>query len=423
MQCKIQRCSFCTPQYSASVPTTSTQVLHSDYSVGGQPAYCLPTTGHSFEPTAHHHHHQQTDLNALVDSYAQFDDGSLMDYVFAQLEDTQLGDTSSNSIQGSGIGQGCGAPHIGQAAESAVAETNSKPNGSLWGLLLSAAAWYNPTGYLANTRPLLDASSTNTEAAPYKALERSPGIMSHNYARSLNYGIWFEDPQLECSFQDQITCQRRFGVWASWPALAGAILVGEASIKNFYPEDQNQLVAEPHQLLCAALVLGLISVFYCKVVWRKDVDSAYSFKVRCIGELSVYLASLRHLWFILNKCHWTEAGAQDWVFVTLILCQFMIVLPWMEISPISLVLCGCPLWSALILVPNVCMVFRLRVCAIALCMGVSSFVMYQNNREMFVTQVCMWACTICCLHALLMHAVVSSLCFTGEVTACAPSYS
>ena len=105
------------------------------------------------------------------------------------------------------------------------------------------------------------------------------------------------------------------------------------------------------------------------------------------GEVIVWVTSFRHLWFILSRCHWKVSGAEDLVIVTLVLCIYFVVLPWVEVSPFTMVLTSVPMWSALMLVPNVCMLFRLRVCIIGLYMGVMSFMMYRNNRESFVTQV------------------------------------
>ena len=104
------------------------------------------------------------------------------------------------------------------------------------------------------------------------------------------------------------------------------------------------------------------------------------------------MASCRHLWFIFSSCYWAEASAEDLVVIALILCARSIVLPWVEASPIGMVVTSVPLWGALIMVPNMSMVFRLRCCATAFFMMALGFVVYSNNREMYVTQVGIHMC-------------------------------
>merc|ERR1712086_165880 len=356
LESKIQRCTCCSTQQVCAGAPTFIQPTSSVQHFGStamyqavklesvmQPPESVFGFGSAGAQAAALHQEQPREwqwqaangaLNVVVDSYAQRQDGSLLDYAFAQLEGS-----SSGSFQGSGVGQGHGAP------QKASSKLDSEDN---------------------------------------------TGIMSHNYAKSLKYGVWFEDPELEQKFQEQMTCQRRIAVFASWPALAALMLSGEAAIKHFFPADANRLVLESHQLLCCALLFGFIFVFYCKVLWRDNMSHKSLAVAKFWGELIVCISSFRHLWFILSKFHWKEPEAedlQDLVIVTLVLCIYSALLPWVEVSPLSMVLISVPMWSALVLVPNVCLIFRLRVCIIGLYMGVMSFMMYRNNRELFVTQV------------------------------------
>ena len=142
-------------------------------------------------------------------------------------------------------------------------------------------------------------------------------------------------------------------------------------------------------LLCALsiLLLWTIEKIVRRLLWTKNINPGYLFKARYLGECWVLIASCRHLWFIFSSCYWAEASAEDWVVITLILCARSIVLPWVEVTPIGMVVTSVPLWGALIMVPNMSMVFRLRCCATAFFMMLMGFMVYSNNREMFVTQV------------------------------------
>merc|ERR1712166_1557273 len=271
----------------------------------------------------------------LVNGYSQYNEGytegSLIDFAFEQAQ--YLSDNSSGSQGGAGTGNASGAPQ----------------------------------------------SSADNECC-------TTGLVKHNYTRSLSYGFWFEDPELEQAFQEQVTVQRRLGVWAGWPALGATILFGEAYIKHTYPDDPNHLVMSSHQLLGYCAFVSLIFLFYWKLLWKKNLNPGYLFKARYLGECWVLIASLRHLWFIFSSCYWAEASAEEWVLIALILCARSVVLPWVEVSPVGMVVTSVPLWGALIMVPNMSMVFRLRCCATAFFMVVMGFLIYLNNRQMFVTQ-------------------------------------
>jgi len=277
--------------------------------------------------------------NAAVDCYALRQDGSLLDYAFSQLEDEP---SSSDSQFYSG--NGTGVSHI----ESETFETFELPADA-------------PT-------------------------ESCISLTKNNYVRSLDYGIWFADPELERSFQEQMTRQRRLGMFLAWGLLSLALNMGDVLVSDLgvalYPEIGQLQMLRNASMIPALAYLGRMHV------WSENFSESDLTRARYLGELWCYVGGLSSLWFIIHKCYFGgSAAAEDWVVICLKACARTIVFSWSELNPIGAALNVVPLWLALLFVPDVSSVFRFRVVLIGAFMGAVAIMIYRNNREMFVNQV------------------------------------
>ena len=109
--------------------------------------------------------------------------------------------------------------------------------------------------------------------------------------------------------------------------------------------------------------------------------------VALLGEVAFYITGLRHL-SMMNKFYAEEpAAVEDFTFVAFVLCTRTLVVAWGEIAPLRAAVSILPLWVAFLAQPHVSLVFRSRVSLCGLFFSWLAYVIYQNNREMFVTQV------------------------------------
>ena len=91
---------------------------------------------------------------------------------------------------------------------------------------------------------------------------------------------------------------------------------------------------------------------------------------------------------LINKFYAEEpATVEDYTVIAFVLCARTLVVAWAEISPIGATAFTLPLWVAFLAQPEMSLVFRSRVFVTASFCVWLAFVIYQNNREMFVTQV------------------------------------
>ena len=80
-------------------------------------------------------------------------------------------------------------------------------SGSLHSEAISASASLYLEAISASGSRYLDAGAGTGNASGAQLDDQRTGLINHNYARSLSYGFWFEDPELEQDFQEQVTSQ------------------------------------------------------------------------------------------------------------------------------------------------------------------------------------------------------------------------
>lgn len=335
MRYEVQRCGGMYPRNAEYPDQTSSvaQLLNLMQNAEAETMY-----GHHFHGSTNGQ--QLIPQNAAVDCYAMRQDGSLMDYAFSQLQEP----SPSDSVPYVGCGNGAGV-----------------------------------------------STFETTELSTDAPTESCISLTKNNYTRSLDYGIWFEDPEIEHSFQEQMTRQRRLGMFLAWGVLAVALNMGDVLVSGLFPDDLgvplHPEIGQLQMLRNAGMIAALVYLARVKV-WSENLSESDLNRARCVGELWCYVGGLSSLWFIIYKCYFSgAAAAEDWVAICLKNCARTIVFSWSELNPIGAALNVVPLWLALLFVPDVTLVFRFRVAVIGAFMGVVAIMIYRNNREMFVNQV------------------------------------
>ena len=80
-------------------------------------------------------------------------------------------------------------------------------------------------------------------------------------------------------------------------------------------------------------------------------------------------------------------GIENYTFVSFIMFFRVLVPAWAELCPIRAAVSTVPLWLAFLGQPHANLVFQYRLCGLGIFFAWLACVIYQNNREMFVTQV------------------------------------
>ena len=80
-------------------------------------------------------------------------------------------------------------------------------------------------------------------------------------------------------------------------------------------------------------------------------------------------------------------GIEDYMVATGLLFVRALVPAFTELSPIRVAVSTVPLWLAFLGQPHANLVFQSRLCGMGIFFALLTCVIYQNNREMFVTQV------------------------------------
>ena len=256
----------------------------------------------------------------------EFHETSLVDYAFAQLSDSI--DDSSGSFAGSGNGTG-----------ALITET------------------------------------LNTSKQPTACT----GLTNHLYVRSLEYGIYFEDPQLETAFQEQMTQERRLLMWVLWPGLNVLCTLVDVFISIFSPGTYEYHLSAYQLVGYGGLMLALC-LFYRKAIWCDEIQPVHLARCKLFGELWFYIGAARNLAFILNRCYGDgEPAAEDWILLSLTICSRTVIFSWAELSPVGALITTLPLWVALLMVPHISLVFRVRICLFFGFMSILTFMIYHSN--------------------------------------------
>jgi len=239
-------------------------------------------------------------------------------------------------------------------------------------------------------------SGSGCSAAQFAELDNKPSLTNSHYIRSLDYGISFEDPQLNQVFQSSMT-KRMEKLWVGIFLCLALACYSESSISYFYPAAY-PFVASTGWLLTYALMMSALTVGLACYTNQttygaptlpgvESTSHGEYYRAKLLGEFAFYLTGLRHLFWI-NRFYAEEpATVEDYTFVAFVLCTRTLVVAWAEISPLGAAASTLPLWVAFLAQPEMSLVFQTRVCVTAgFCMWLA-FVIYQNNREIFVTQV------------------------------------
>ena len=106
------------------------------------------------------------------------------------------------------------------------------------------------------------------------------------------------------------------------------------------------------------------------------------------GELVYHLIGIRHFCMLITNFYGeVPPGIESYTFVSFIMFFRVLVPAWAELCPIRAAVSTVPLWLAFIGQPHANLVFQYRLCGLGIFFAWLACVIYQNNREMFVTQV------------------------------------
>jgi len=289
-------------------------------------------------------------VKAEVNSYAQLQDGSLINFAFESAQ--ELENFSSDEIC---VDQTC----------------SNEGSGSGWG---------------------------SGAAAQFAVLDIEPTLTNSHYVRSLDYGISFEDPQLNQLFQSSMT-NRIERLWVGIFLSGAMACYFESSISYFYPTAYPFITSTgwilAYALIMSALGVGLTCIRTKLLTYGSSAlpgvegtSHGEYYRAKLLGEFAFYLTGLRHLSMLINKFYAEEpANVEDYTLIAFVLCTRPLVAAWAEMSPVGAIASTVPLWIAFLAQPQVSMVFQTRGVASACFCAWLAFVIYQNNREMFVYQV------------------------------------